>query len=132
MFTWLAILCCHLVCGCGETKSLCKSYEGKKSSKKGKRLGHQMMHGKAMWKPRIGKIARLPGALPLNLTRRAYSTQYEPPVARGQRADARWVMVYSHKTQSFMKSGGQQKCLDKTLTVEHNIKEWWQKNHAAY
>ena len=32
----LATLCCHLKYGCGETKSPCKSYEGKKSSKKGK------------------------------------------------------------------------------------------------
>ena len=51
MFTWLAILCCHLLCGCGEKKSQCKSYEGKESSKKGKELGHQMMHGKTIWKP---------------------------------------------------------------------------------
>ena len=33
----------------------------------------------------------------------------------GQHANARWVMAYSHKTQSFMKNGGQQKCLDKAL-----------------
>ena len=35
--------------------------------------------------------------------------------AKGQRADAHWVMAYDHKTQSFMKNGGQQKCLDKAL-----------------
>ena len=34
IFTQLANLCCHLRCGCWETKSLCKSYEGKKSYKK--------------------------------------------------------------------------------------------------
>ena len=33
----------------------------------------------------------------------------------GERADTRWVMAYRHKTQSFMKNGGQQKCLDKAL-----------------
>ena len=51
---------CHLVCGGGETKPPCKSYDGK-------------------------------------------------------RADACWVMAYSHKTQSFIKNRGQQKCLDKAL-----------------
>ena len=30
----LSILCCHLVCGGGETKSPCKSYAGKKRTKK--------------------------------------------------------------------------------------------------
>ena len=44
-----------------------------------------------------------------------YSAPYEHLAARGQRADARWVMAYGHKTQSFMKNGGQQKCFDKTL-----------------
>ena len=33
-----------------------------------------------------------------------------------QPADVRWVMAYSHKIQSFMKIGSQQKCLDKVLT----------------
>ena len=36
IYSRFAILCCHLVCGCGETKSPCKFYKGKKSSKKGK------------------------------------------------------------------------------------------------
>ena len=36
IFTGLAILCCHLVCGCGETKSPYKSYAGKKRPKNGK------------------------------------------------------------------------------------------------
>ena len=56
MFTWLAILCCHLVCGAGETKSTCKSDAGKKRPKK-KRLGHQMMHGKAIWKSDISYLS---------------------------------------------------------------------------
>ena len=44
---------------------------------------------------------------------------FELPAAnpQGQHADAPWVMAYSHKTQSFMKNGGQQKCLDKALAV---------------
>ena len=29
--------------------------------------------------------------------------------------DAHWVMAYNHKTESFKKNGGQQKCLDKAL-----------------
>ena len=37
-----------------------------------------------------------------------YSNQFEPPVATGQCAEVHWVMVYFHKTQSFMKNGGQQ------------------------
>ena len=44
---------------------------------------------------------------------------FELPAAnpQGQHADAPWVMAYSHKTQSFMKNGGQQKCLDKALAI---------------
>ena len=56
MFTWLAILCCPLVCGGGESKSPYKSYAGKKRPKKG--LGHQMMHGEVIWKPGIDEIAK--------------------------------------------------------------------------
>ena len=37
------------------------------------------------------------------------------PSCKDQNADARWVMAYSHKTQSFMKNGCQQKSLDKAL-----------------
>ena len=40
---------------------------------------------------------------------------YEPPVAKAQLADPCCVMAYDHKTQSFMKNGGQRKCLDKAL-----------------
>ena len=57
----------------------------------------------------------LPGTLPLNPTREVYSVPYEYPAARAQYADARWVMAYDHRTQSFMKNGGQQKCLDKAM-----------------
>ena len=61
------------------------------------------------------KHPKLPGTLCLDPIRAVYSTPYEPPAARGQCAGARWVMVYGHKTQSFMKNGGHQKCLDKAL-----------------
>ena len=49
---------------------------------------------------------------------------FELPAAnpQGQHADAPWVMAYSHKTQSFMKNGGQQKCLDKALREQFRNK----------
>ena len=109
--TWLAILCFHLLCDCGETKSPCKS---KRDIKK-KRLRYQMIHGKAIWKPGISETAKtswdiVPGPHKWGLHR-----PISIPSCTGQRADTRWVMAYSHKTQSFMKNGGQQKCLDKAL-----------------
>ena len=51
-----------------------------------------MMYEKTIWKP---------GSL--------------NPNCKGQHADACWIMAYIHKTQSFMKNRGQQKCLDKVL-----------------
>ena len=39
--------------------------------------------------------------------------ELEPPAARVNAPP--WVMAYSHKTQSFMKNRGQQKCLNKGL-----------------
>ena len=72
------------------------------------------MHGKAIWKPGIGEIAKASrGNAPQG--EGVYSTPYEPPVERSQCADARWVMEDGHKPQSFMKNGGQQNCLDKAL-----------------
>ena len=38
---------------------------------------------------------------------------------KGQCSDTRWVMAYDHKTQSFMKNSGQQKCLDKALNGDN-------------
>ena len=35
----------------------------------------------------------------------------------GQHAAAHWVIGYGHEIQSFIKKGGQQKCLDKALHV---------------
>ena len=116
MFTRLAILCCHLVCGCEETKSPCKSYEDKEFWKR-KILGHRIMHGKAIWKSAIGEIAKASRG---NITRGGggiYSTPYETPAARGQYADTHWVMAYFHKTQSFMKNGVKQKCLYKAMDM---------------
>ena len=69
-----------------------------------------MIHGKAIWKPGISEMAKQGeggGA-----GGGGYTTPYEP-----QCADAWWVMEYGHKTQSFMKNGVQQKCLDKALLV---------------
>ena len=58
----------------------------------------------------------------LNPTSGVYSAPYEHPASRVQRADApRWVMAYGHKAQSFMKKGGQQKCLNKALMIWSNI-----------
>ena len=53
----------------------------------------------------IVKQPKLPGALPLDPTRGVCSIPFEPPA----------LMVYGHKSQSFMKNGGQQKSLDKAL-----------------
>ena len=61
------------------------------------------------------KQPKLPGTLLLNPTRVVYSAPYKLPAARGQRADVRWVIAYEYKTQTFVKNGGQQKCLDKAL-----------------
>ena len=38
------------------------------------------------------------------------------PSCNSQRTDTHCVMANGHKTQSFMKNGGQQKCLDKALS----------------
>ena len=71
------------------------------------------MHGKAIWKPGISEITK---ASTGNAAREVYNIPYEHRAARGQSADARWVIAYSHKTQSFMKNGAQQKYLDKALS----------------
>ena len=47
------------------------------------------------------KWPKLPVTLLLDPTRGAYSAPYEPPAAR----------AYGHKTQYFIKNGGQQKVL---------------------
>ena len=124
-------MCYHLVCGGGETKSQYKFYAGKKKPKKRKGLGHQMMHGKTIWKSENGEIAKPPGVLPLNPSMEAYSAPYKPPNCKGQCVDARWVSAYGHKTQSFMKNGGQQKHLDKALSPQTIIVNYLQIAHKT-
>ena len=115
VITQLAILCCHLVCGSEETKSTSKSYADKKRPKKRKRLGRQMMHGKAIWKSRISEIAKTSREIGL----RPYKVGLQHPIStsscKGQCGGINWVMANGNKTQSLMKNGGQQKCLDKAL-----------------
>ena len=72
-----------------------------------------MMHGKAIWEPGI-KASKTPQ---VRLTA-PDSTQN----CKGQCADTCWFMTYDHKIQSFMKNGGQQKCLDKALRFEFDEK----------
>ena len=50
------------------------------------------------------------------------------PSCKDQRADTCWVMAYSHKTQSLMKNGGQQKCLDKALMMYGS----WDLRHDSF
>ena len=73
------------------------------------------MHGKTIWKPGINEMAKAsrdisPGPHKEELQRHIWT-----PSCKGQRANARCVMAYGHKTQSFMKKGGHQKRLDKAL-----------------
>ena len=71
-----------------------------------KRLDHQMMHGKAIWKPGIGEI-----------------TKSSRGIAPGPKVGLQHTIwranILTHtpfiKTQSFMTNWGQQKCLDKAL-----------------
>ena len=88
-----------------------------------------MMHEKAIWKHGIRAWnPKLPGVLPLNPLSGFTSPPYEPKAARGQHAAARWVMAYSHKTQSFMKNKGQQKYLDKALMMYGS----WDLRHDSF
>ena len=48
---------------------------------KRKRLGHWMMHGKAIWKPGVGEITKAFRDIALDHIRGTYSIPYEPPVA---------------------------------------------------
>ena len=63
----------------------------------------------------IVKQPKLPGALPLDPTRGVCSIPFEPPA----------LMVYGHKSQSFMKNGGQQKSLDKASYSIWDIEVIW-------
>ena len=48
---------------------------------KRKTLGHQMMHGKPIWKPGIGEKAKASRG---NAKSGVYDAPYEPPAAKGQ------------------------------------------------
>ena len=62
------------MCGGGEIKSPCNSYSAK--------LGHQMMHGKAIWKSGIGEIAKASRDIVSWTPHEGYySVPYEMPVA---------------------------------------------------
>ena len=115
IFTWLAILCCHLVCGGGEMESHASLKQAKRDLKMGKNmppndvwnLGYlkfwdqwidQSFQGHCSWTPQGG------------LQRSIWT-----PKCNGQCADAHWVLACNLKTQFFTKNGGQQKCLDKAL-----------------
>ena len=68
--------------------------------------------GRLFENPRSLKEPKRPGALPLYPKSGAYSWASS---FKGQCAGALWVIAYNHKTQSFVKNGGQLKCLDKAL-----------------
>ena len=78
-----------------------------------------MMHGKTIWKFGIHEIVKASRDIALNPTRGEAGLQHPiwTPSCKGQRADTCWVVAYGHKTQSFMKNGGQQKCLVKALRL---------------
>ena len=73
------------------------------------------MHGKTIWKPGIGEIAKASRDIAPGTHKGGFQRLILTPSCKGQRADVRWVMAYGHKTQSFIKNGGQQKYLHKAL-----------------
>ena len=68
-----------------------------------------MIHGKSIWKPGLGEIAKASRGIALGCHKGVYSDPYEPPATRIEHADTCWAIAYGHKTQSFIKS------LDKAL-----------------
>ena len=67
-----------------------------------------------IWKPGISEIAKASrGNAQGGLT--APHITPPPPSCNCQHTDRHCVMAYGHKTQSSMKNGDQQKCLDKAL-----------------
>ena len=70
-----------------------------------------MMHGKVNWKHGNRQKAKVSRGIALGQISGVYSALFETPAP----------MAYGHKTQSFMKNGGQQKCLDKSL----HSSTWW-------
>ena len=68
-----------------------------------------MIHGKTVWKPGVDEIAKAFRVIALE----PHKGSLQHPIWTPQLQAAMWT--YGHKTQSFMKKGGQQKCLDKAL-----------------
>ena len=62
------------------------------------------MHGKTIWKPGIGKIAKASRGIAPGPNKGGFQRPIWTPSCNSQHADARRVMAYSHKTQSFMKT----------------------------
>ena len=60
-----------------------------------------MMHGKAIWKPRIGEIAKASRRIAPGIHKGGLQHPMWTAGCNGQCADARWVMDYGNKTQSF-------------------------------
>ena len=69
------------------------------------------MHGKAIWKPGIGEIAKASRGIasdPATNWQRGLQHLIWTPSSNGQQADVRWVMTYyAHETKFLMKNGGQ-------------------------
>ena len=77
-----------------------------------------MMRGKAIWKPEISEIVKASREIAPGLCKVGLKCPIRTPSCKGQLAKARWVMAYGYKIQSFMKNGGQKKCLDKALILK--------------
>ena len=119
MFTWLVILCCHLVCGNGKTKSPCKFYAGKRDLKMEK-IRSTNDAWKGFLKTWDWWNSQSFQGIALGPTREACNLPYDPnpppphlPVAMANKLThvGLWPS-YGHKTWSFMNNGGHQKCLD--------------------
>ena len=101
MFKLFAILHYHWVCGCGETRSPCKSYKRLEFYKK-KSLGlpnddawkgYSIFQGHCSWTPQG-----------------AFTVPH-----MNSKLHTCWFMAYNQKTQSFRKNGDQQMCFNKAL-----------------
>ena len=118
---WYVHMTCHfgcrLVCGGGEMKSPWKFYTDKKTTINGKDYRNDAWKGYVKTWDYYGEIVKdsrctAPGPQRGGLTPCGMNPQLQWPTC--------WhTLGYGlngHKTQSFMKNGGQQKCLDKVLT----------------
>ena len=79
-----------------------------------------MMHGNAIWKPGIGEIVKASRGIARGPHKEGggveLTASHMNPRCNGHCAATHWVIAYGHETQSFIKNGSQQKCLDKALT----------------